>query len=373
MKLSIYVATRNGSTRNPPGTFVHLLESLRNLADEIVVAVDYSTTDDTFDAARQFTQNVYHFAHDPMWAEMRRQSFRKCTGDWIFALDDDDRLSSRWSREILEGLMRSRPTTHYWIPSRFFVNESGSYLSIAPWIGHSSVQLYRNIESIASIPTTLHQQLAIAGEPAYLAGLYVDAMDFVWHNRATREAKIRSYDEAHDEEVTQFNQARFYLYEDYYFETRRADDAFAPAIMEPLSESGIEAGVHVRFLDCPGRMTAAQTYWVTIRIINKTDQPLLPQSEFIRWGSLAFAYSWTGGGANLAPAVRTPFPARIMPGHQHDALLKVTAPREAGVYGFCTDMLQDDRILEAVRRETRTIEIVPLIWPPKVAPGTAGG
>ena len=52
MKLSIYMATRNGSTRNPPGAFAQLLERLRDLADELVVAVDYSSTDDTFEVAK---------------------------------------------------------------------------------------------------------------------------------------------------------------------------------------------------------------------------------------------------------------------------------------------------------------------------------
>lgn len=337
----------------------------------MVVAVDYSTTDDTFDVARRFTRHVYHFAHDPMWAEMRRQSFRRCTGDWIFAIDDDDRLSSRWSREVLEELMRSRATTHYWIPSRYFVNEQGSYLSIAPWIGHFGVQLYRNIESIASIPTMLHYQLAIAGEPAYLAGLYVDAMDFVWHDRASREAKILVYDEAHDEQVTQFNQARFYLYEDYYFETRRADDPFVPAIMAAASQEGVEPGVHVRFMDCPGTMTAGQTYWVTIRIVNHTDRELLPQSEFIRWGTLAVSYSWVPGVAN-AP-IRTPFPARIMPGHEHDALVKITAPPNAGTHNLRMDVLEESRSIEEGRYETRTIEIAPLVWPPQITGEAADG
>lgn len=370
MKLSIYVATRNGSTRNPAGAFAQLLERLRELGDELVVAVDYTTTDDTFDVAKKFTQNVGHFAHDPMWAEMRTQSFRRCAGDWVFALDDDDRLSAGWSRAVLEQLMSSRPTTHYWVPSRYFVNDEGFYLSVAPWIGHSSVQLYRNIESIASIPTTLHYQLAVAGEPAYLAGLYIDAMDFVWHSREYREEKVRSYDEAHDEALTQFNQARFYLYEDYYFETRRADDAAMPAIMSPFKQR-YESGVHVQLLDCPKKMTAAQTYWITVRIVNATDRPLLPQSEFIRWGTLAIAYSWAPV-VDAGSGIRSPFPARIMPGHEHDALVKVTAPAGAGTYELKMDVLEENRSMRAVRCEARAVEVAPLVWPPQIGDSANG-
>lgn len=360
MKLSAYVATRNGATRNPPGTFAQLLARLCDLADEVVVAVDYSTTDDTFEVARGFTAAVYHFAHDPMWSEMRRQSFRRCTGDWIFAMDDDDRLSSAWSRDILDMLMASRPTTHYWIPSRYFV-DGDSYLCIAPWIGHFSVQLYRNIESIASIPATLHYQLAIAGEPAYLSGLYVDAMDFVWHDKRYREAKIAAYDEAHDETVTQFDQSHFYVYEDYYFETRHPGIESAPAIMAPADDR--DPGLRVRLIDCPPNMTVRQTYWITIRVINGTDRILLPQSEFIRWGKLAISYSWDP--ADAAAPVRTPFPARILPFHQHDALIKVTAPSESGRYRFRAEILEENHPIEGARFEETTVEIHQLVWPPK--------
>ncbi len=370
MNLSIFTATRNGSTRNPPGTFEQLLQKFQELADELIVLVDDTSTDDTFDVAKKFTKNVYSFAHDPLFIEMQRQAFYRCSGDWIFAADDDDKLSSRWTRPVFDTLMNMRSVTHYWVPSRYLVSDE-LYLATAPYIGHFSAQLYRNIESIAVLPQNLHQQMAFAGEPAYLAGLYSDAMNFAWHDRESREAKLRSYDEAYDEAETGFDQHRFYRYEDYYFETRPIQETHAPALMEPIAEKATPPGIHVRILDAPEAMTAGQTYWVTVRIVNNSHRALLPQSEFIRWGALAVSYRWAPGSQkqNESP-VRTPFPARVLPAHQHDALVRVKAPDDPGEHELRIDILEEGSWLSGAADggscEMRAIDVRPLVWPPHI-------
>ncbi len=375
MKLSIYIATRNGSSRNPPATFANLLQQFKELADELVVLVDDTSTDDTFEVAKRFTKHVYFFVHDPLFIEMLRQSFYRCTGDWIFIAEDDDKLSSRWTRAVFEKLMKMRSVTHYWVPTRYLVSED-RYLSTAPYIGHFSALLYRNIESIAVLPSKLHQQIAFAGEPAYLAGLYTDAMNFAWHSREAREAKLRTYDEAYDEWGTGFDQTRFYLYEDYYFETRRIDDSTEPAVMEPVRESNAAFGIHMRILDVPAKMTIRQTYWITVRIVNNSHRALLPQSEFVRWGSLALGYTWLPESEkDSEPCIRTPFPAKILPGHQHDALVRVKAPPTAGKRRLQIDILEENNVWVSQAEDggsfdASEIEVQELVWPPQIVAGS---
>lgn len=359
MKLSIFVPTRNGSTRNPPGAFAQLLGRLRELADELVVEVDDRTTDDTFDVAKQFTEHVHAFRPDPMFVEVHRLSFYRCSGDWIFLFDDDDVLGERWTRTAVEQLMRQRTVTHYWVPARFVV-PGGRYITTAPYVGHFHLLLHRNIESLMAMPSKLHQQPAFAGEPAYIAGMFVNAMDFAWHDRSFREEKVRTYDESFDED-TPFDQRRFYLYEDYYYETGPIGDSAPVKMMSPV-ESGGGTGIRVRFLECPEKMTAGQTYWVTVRITNESASPLLPQSELIRWGSLALGYRWPG--EPVAP-LRTPFPARIMPAHEHDALVQVKAPAAPGPYRLQVEIIENDRSLSDARFETRAVDVAPLVWPPR--------
>jgi glycosyltransferase involved in cell wall biosynthesis len=371
VKLSICLATRNGSTRNPSGTFATLLARFKELADELVIIVDDTSTDDTFEIAKKFTKHVSLFVHDPLFIEMRRQTFYRCTGDWIFAVDDDDILNSHWTRPMVERLMSARSVTHYWLPARFLVTPE-RYLSTAPYIGHSMAMFYRNIESLVVLPEKLHQQLAIAGEPAYVAGLYVNAMDFAWHDRAMREAKISRYDEAYDDHGTGFDQTRFYLYEDYYFETRELVDLPDLKIMSPIAGNGVKAGIHVRIVDCPQTFTAAQTYWVTARIVNNSARALLPQSEFIRWGELTVTYRWfSGDNMNLTEErIVTPFPARILPHHEHDVLVRVKAPAAPGGYRLQIDIREEHKrwlsdAEDAGDFEARDIQVAPLVWPPR--------
>src|SRR5581483_4849712 len=216
----------------------------------------------------------------------------------------------------------------------------GRYITTAPYIGHLHLLLHRNIESLMAMPTKLHQQPAFAGEPAYLAGMFVNAMDFAWHDRAFREEKVRTYDESFDEE-TPFDQRRFYLYEDYYYETATIDDSAALKVMSPVARAA-ETGVRVRFLESPETMTVGQTYWVTVRITNNSSRTMLPQSELIRWSDFAVGYRWNG---EPVADLRTPFPARILPAHEHDALVQVRAPAVPGTYRLQVEIVEKERPL----------------------------
>ncbi len=83
------------------------------------------------------------------------------------------------------------------------------------------------------------------------------------------------------------------------------------------------------------------------RIINASDDTLLPQSEFIRYGRLALSYRWfLEGGAGEDFLVKdelavSPFPARIPPGHEHDALVRFKTPDHAGSFQLQIDILAD--------------------------------
>lgn len=66
--------------------------SAGDIASEIII-VDTGSTDQTVDIARSFGAQVKHFAWIDDFAAARNESIREATGDWIFWLDADDRLS----------------------------------------------------------------------------------------------------------------------------------------------------------------------------------------------------------------------------------------------------------------------------------------
>lgn len=68
------------------------LSPVAHLFDEIVI-VDTGSHDNTKQIARSFTPHVYDFAWCDDFSAARNESVRRATGEWIFWLDADDRLS----------------------------------------------------------------------------------------------------------------------------------------------------------------------------------------------------------------------------------------------------------------------------------------
>lgn len=74
------------------------LKSIVGLADEIIV-VDDASGDDTGKIARQYTAHVYI---EPMqsFSQQRNFGLSKVSGDWVFYLDADERVSAGLADEI---------------------------------------------------------------------------------------------------------------------------------------------------------------------------------------------------------------------------------------------------------------------------------
>src|SRR5579863_6345186 len=78
--------------RNEEKNLAACLRSVADLMDEIVV-VDTGSTDRTRDVARRFRARVVDFPWIDNFAAARNESLRHATGNWIFWLDADERLT----------------------------------------------------------------------------------------------------------------------------------------------------------------------------------------------------------------------------------------------------------------------------------------
>jgi hypothetical protein len=113
-----------------------------------------------------------------------------------------------------------------------------------------------------------------------------------------------------------------------------------------------------------------------VRIVNTSDRVLLPQSEFVRWGTLELGYRWSPAAEKKNdPNLRTPFPARILPNHQHDALVRVKAPGSPGTYQLQIDILEENKMWFSEGEnngsfERCTVDVQTLVWPPQFEPNT---
>ena len=87
--------------KNEEDVLARCLESVRDIADEIII-VDTGSTDKTFQIAAQYTPFVYTFPWIDDFAAARNYSFSKATGDYIFWLDADDILLEKDRIEFLQ-------------------------------------------------------------------------------------------------------------------------------------------------------------------------------------------------------------------------------------------------------------------------------
>ncbi len=85
------------------------LKSVRQLADEIVVVVDDRTCDETALLAKSFGAKVYIRKFDN-FAGQKNYAAAKARGEWVLALDADERVSPRLADEIKRVLPNTDKT-----------------------------------------------------------------------------------------------------------------------------------------------------------------------------------------------------------------------------------------------------------------------
>jgi len=99
MKISIVLATRNEEEN-----IAACLESVKKIADEIVV-VDEESIDATRKIAKKYGAKVYKVKHEAIFHKTKQKALDKASGDWILQLDADERVTPGLVREI-KGIVK---------------------------------------------------------------------------------------------------------------------------------------------------------------------------------------------------------------------------------------------------------------------------
>jgi tetratricopeptide (TPR) repeat protein len=96
--------------RNEGHQLAECLRPVAGLFDEIII-VDTGSTDNTREVARQFTPQVFDFPWCDDFSAARNESLKHATGDWIFWLDADDRISPENVKKLASCLnqLNGRP------------------------------------------------------------------------------------------------------------------------------------------------------------------------------------------------------------------------------------------------------------------------
>jgi len=81
------------ATYNEENNLSECLESVKNLADEIVI-VDGSSTDKTVEIAKKYGAKVQITTNHPIFHINKQKAIEAASKEWILQLDADERVSS---------------------------------------------------------------------------------------------------------------------------------------------------------------------------------------------------------------------------------------------------------------------------------------
>ncbi|MBO0721211.1 MAG: glycosyltransferase family 2 protein [Blastocatellia bacterium] len=171
--------------RNEEANIVEVCETVA-WADEIVI-VDSDSTDRTVEMARRYTDKIFN---RPFRGYKDKHEFAdsQTTGDWIFWIDADERVTPEL-REAIESVRRRDPST---LPDGFRIARRTQYLG--RWIRHSGwypdyqMRLYRKAASYWD-GVSPHETARVHGRVETLPGefLHYTKRDLSEHHRVLDE------------------------------------------------------------------------------------------------------------------------------------------------------------------------------------------
>ena len=97
MNLSVIVIVKNEEDR-----IADCLSSVADIADEIII-LDSGSSDNTVEICKQYTDKVFE-TDWPGYGKQKQRALDKATGDWVLAIDADERLTPELADEIHSAL-----------------------------------------------------------------------------------------------------------------------------------------------------------------------------------------------------------------------------------------------------------------------------
>lgn len=181
----------------PPKRLAAQLSPMREVADEIVVAIDdkaghtdLSPLEGIADKA-MFAEYVWPMSASLEWLHAQ------CSGEWILRLDGDEFASTELLHELEKGDWHEG-VTHRFLPRKWLVDDGAAWIQSNPWWPDPQMRLVKNDPTIMSGGTTPHEHLMVDGPGGTLAAPIYHT-DLVDTDLQTRRDKARRYYRAQPE------------------------------------------------------------------------------------------------------------------------------------------------------------------------------
>lgn len=185
-KLSVVLATFNEEEN-----IKDCLDSVRNLADEIVV-VDGSSIDKTRTIAQKMGAQVYTVPNVAIFHKNKQVAVDKAKGEWILQLDADERVDEDLRLEIKTEVNRKdNPYSGYYLPRKNwflgrFLTKGGQYPDYV-------IRLFKRGKG--RFPAkTVHEQIEIDGKVGHLTNPLIHLADPTFSRYLIRFNRYTSLD-----------------------------------------------------------------------------------------------------------------------------------------------------------------------------------
>jgi len=114
MSISFFIITKNEEKN-----IAQCIESFKSISDEIII-VDSMSDDRTVEIAKKYTDRIFTKEFDG-YSEQKNFALSKCSNEWVFSIDADERLTEALKEEIIICTTTDTSFNGYTVPRKNIV------------------------------------------------------------------------------------------------------------------------------------------------------------------------------------------------------------------------------------------------------------
>jgi len=154
-------------TYNEEENIEECVKSAMLLTKDIVV-IDMKSDDHTVNILKKLgIKNIYEFERVKYVEPARKFGIEKATGDWVFLLDADERITKELASEILQQINDEKKEIAYYKIPRKNIFLKKKWLKYGGWWPDNQIRLIKK-SSFIDWPKRIHATPEINGEMGYL-------------------------------------------------------------------------------------------------------------------------------------------------------------------------------------------------------------
>ena len=360
-------------TRGPTARVAAQLRLVRDVADEIVVALDTSVDEELAHPLEDVADVLVRYP----WADPVDRPVgwvhSLCTGDWILWLDDDE-VPSTALLATVRDVIAEASVTHCFVPRRTLWRDAEHALVGPPWTPDYQLRLVLNDRRLVWFPGITHWPIQAIGPHRYLEAALYHA-DLLLTTTEQRRAKVRRYEAAAPGRRVAglpMNHAYFLPEDREAVAVAPVDDADRETLTRllalapwperrgPRTAIGIatreEIDVHwhgaeatddlyrarLELAERPAPFSVGEERQVLVRVTNLGTHSWPPNG--VGWPAVRVGYRWLDGAGRpvVGEGLRTPLPETVAPGETRLVPVDVLAPPVAGRHTLQLDLLHEN-------------------------------